>query len=259
MIYPKSFFATRSSQEKKMGSFKLKSLVKPIARRGVWNAKKKSIFQVLIPRCKRDGQPEYGRFTLKEIRRIVLQAKSNIQELMPYFKDYDNLGNYLNEYGGLVDLAIYKALIKEKIEPGYAMNLVADMIWQARMNTKGLIPIYDPLRLKLANLRTKDAMAFLGRRLEDGLKYPYSEPGYKAELYKDNDVYCMDFYSCAVFDFYKQFGQEEMTLFRRTWCTFDYSVAELLVEGGKYQREHTLSDGDEVCDMRWFIDKHVTA
>ncbi|MFW9957352.1 MAG: hypothetical protein ACFFCT_04710, partial [Candidatus Odinarchaeota archaeon] len=78
-----------------MGSTRLKSLVKPIARRGAWNAKKKAIFQVLIPRCRRDGQPEYGRFTLKEIKRIILQAKSNIQGLMPYFKDFDNLGNYL--------------------------------------------------------------------------------------------------------------------------------------------------------------------
>ena len=60
---------------------------------------------------------------------------------------------------------------------------------------------------------------------------------------------------CPVYDFYKQFGQEEMTLFRKTWCTFDYTSAEYAAEGGKYQRKHTLSDGDEVCDMRWFINK----
>ncbi len=235
----------------------LRSLVKPIIRRAVWKAKKKTIFQVLISRCRRDGLPEFGRFTLGEIKRIILQAKSNIQELMLYFKDFDKIGNYMNEYGGLIDLAIYRALIKEKIESNYAMNLVGDMIWQARMNSKGIVPIYDPLRLKLAKLRSKDRTAFLGKRLEDGLKFPYSEPGYKAELYKDNDVYCMDFYSCAVHEFYKQFGQEEMTLFRRSWCTFDYSVAKILVEGGKYQREHCLSDGDDVCDMRWFIDNEV--
>lgn len=238
-----------------MGSTALKSLVKSLVRRLAWRAKRKAVFQVLISRCRRDGLPEYGRFTLREIKQIVQQTKLNIRELMPHFIDFDSLGNYLNEYGGLMDLAIHRALVKEGIEPDYAMSLVGDMIWQARMNAKGLIPIYDPLRLKLAKLRTKDPMAFLGRRLEDGLRFPYSEPGYRADLYKDNDVYCMDFYSCAVFDFYKQFGHEEMTLFRRAWCTFDYSVAELLVEGGRYQREHTLSDGDDVCDMKWFIDK----
>ncbi|MHA1904472.1 MAG: L-2-amino-thiazoline-4-carboxylic acid hydrolase [Candidatus Thorarchaeota archaeon] len=238
-----------------MSSRALKSFAKPIARRLAWRAKRKAIFQVLVSRCRQDGLPEFGRFTLGEIKQIIHQAESNIGDLMPYFIDFDKIGNYLNEYGGLMDLAIYRALVKEKIEPKYAMSLVADMIWQARMNAKGLIPIYDPLRLRLAKLRTKDPMAFLGKRLEDGLKFPYSEPGYRAELYKDNDVYCMDFYSCAVYDFYKQFGEEEMNLFRRSWCTFDYSMAELLVEGGKYQREHTLSDGDEVCDMRWFIDE----
>jgi len=237
----------------------LRSLAKPIIRRAVWKAKKKAFSQVLISRCRREGIPEFGRFTPREIKRIILQAESNIQDLMPYFKDYDKIGNYMNEYGGLIDLAIYRALIKEKIESDYAMNLVGDMIWQARVNSKGIVPIYDPLRLKLARLRTRDRISFLGKRLEDGLKFPYSEPGYKAELRKDNDVYCMDFYSCAVHEFYKQFGQEEMTLFRRSWCTFDYSVAEILIEGGKYQREHCLSDGDEICDMRWFIDKQTTA
>jgi hypothetical protein len=240
-----------------MKSIGLRSITKPIIRRAVWKAKKKAVSQTLISRCRKDGLPELGRFTPREIKQIILRARSSIQELMPYFTDYDKIGNYMNEYGGLVDLAIYRALTKEEIEPDYAINLVGDMIWQARMNTKGLVPIYDPLRLRLAKLRTKDPFDFLGKRLEDGLKFPYSEPGYKAELRKENDVYHMNFYSCAVHDFYKQFGQEEMTLFRRSWCTFDYSVAKLLVEGGKYQRGHTLSDGDDVCDMRWFIDKEL--
>jgi hypothetical protein len=102
-------------------------------------------------------------------------------------------------------------------------------------------------------MTTKNPTAFLGKRLQDATKFPYGEPGYKVKLYRDHDVFCMDFYSCAVHDFFKQFGKEEMTLFRRTWCTFDYSVAELLVEGGRYRREHTLSDGDGVCDMRWSV------
>lgn len=122
----------------------------------------------MTPRCRENGIPEHGRFIPMEIERIILQTETNIVELLPYFKDHESIGNYLNTYGGFVDLAIYRALVKEMVEPSYAMDL-------------------------------------------------------------------------------------EMTLFRRTWCTFDYSVAELLVEGGKYQREHTLSDGDEVCDMRWFI------
>jgi len=220
-----------------------------------WAAKKKTIEQVLASRCRRDGMPQYGRFTPKEIRQIIFQANSNIRELMPYLNNLDNVGNYQNEYVGLIDLAIYKALLKAKTDPNYAVNLVGDMQWQGVVNSKGLIPIIDPLRKKLHKLTTKDSMAYLEKRLKAMMKYPYSEPGYKIEFYKDKKVYCMDIYSCPVFDFYKQFGEEEVTLFRKTWCTFDYTSAEHLVEGGKYQRKHTLSDGDEVCDMRWSINK----
>ena len=194
--------------------------------------------------------PEYGRFISRDIEQIIFQAHSNIKELTLYFSGFDNIGNYLWEYLGLIDLAIHRALVKERIDPDYAMNLVGDMIWQSRVNANSLIPIIDPLKLKLAKIMTKNPMAFKEKCLKDGMKFPYSEPGYKVELYKDKNVYCLYFYSCPLFDFYKQFGKKEMTLFRKTWCACDYAAAEHLVEGGKYERKHTLSDGDEVCYMR---------
>ena len=123
------------------------------------------------------------------------------------------------------------------------------------MNSKGLIPIIDPIKKRLLKLSTKEPISFLEKRLKEMMKYPFSKPGYKIEFYKDNKIFCMDVYTCPVYDFYKQFGKEEMILFRRTWCTFDYTAAEHVVEGGKYERKHTLSDGDKVCDMRWYIKK----
>lgn len=42
-----------------------------------------------------------------------------------------------------------------------------------------------------------------------------------------------------------------MELFRRSWCTMDYPLCEAMVEGGRFSREHALSHGDDVCDMRW--------
>lgn len=238
-----------------MRSTTLKKLIKRIVRKMAWIVMKKTVIQVLTPRCRRDGMPEYGRFTPSDIEQIIFQAHLNVKELMPYFNDLDNIGNYQNEYAGLLTLAMYRALVKENIAPDYAVTLVGDMQWQSIVNAKGIIPVIDPLRKKLAKLATKDPMNYLEKRLKDMMKYPYSEPGYKTEFYKDKNVYCMDIYSCPAYDFYKQFGQEEMNLFRRTWCTFDFSAAEHAVEGGKYLREHTLSDGDEVCDMRWFINK----
>lgn len=196
-----------------------RNLITSAIRRAAWSAKKKTIKQILQSRCRRDGIPEYGRFTPREIEQIIHQANLNIKELMPHFVDHDNIGNYLMEYGGLLDLAIYRVLINEMVDTDYAMGLIGDMIWQARVNAKGLIPIIDPLRMKIAKLTTQNPMGYLEKRLRDGMKYPYSKPGYKIEFYRDK--------------------------------------AEYLVEGGKYQREYTLSDGDEVCDMRWFIERDV--
>lgn len=31
----------------------------------------------------------------------------------------------------------------------------------------------------------------------------------------------------------------------------DFPVCESMVAGARYEREHTFSDGDDVCDMRW--------
>jgi len=194
----------------------LNSLAKLITRKVIWRAKKKTINQTLVARCRRDNMPEYGRFTPREIKETIFQANLNIKELMPYFNDTDNIGNYQNTYVGLVDLAIYRALVKKGITRDYATNLVGDMMWLAAMNAKGMIPIIDPLRKKLTQLRSKDSMTYLGKRLKSMLKYPYSEPGYKTEFYLTENIYHMDIYSCPVFDFYYQFGEEEMTFFRKT-------------------------------------------
>jgi hypothetical protein len=73
-----------------------KKIVKQIIHKAAWNELKKSIIQVLRCRCRQDGIPEYGRFTQKEIKRIILQTNSKIKELMPYLDDLSNIGNYQN-------------------------------------------------------------------------------------------------------------------------------------------------------------------
>ncbi len=224
-------------------------LIKQIIQKQVWIIKKKSVVQVLTPRCRRDGEPEYGRFTTTDIERTIQHTHSIILELMPYFKDLPNIGNYMMAYASMIDLAIYRALLREKVDPGYATNLIGDINWQFVVNTGG----YYRLKRKLIALKTKDPVERMGMFLSDMLKFPYAKPGYRAELYKEGNVYHMNFYSCPVYDFYKQFGNEELTLFRKVFCTYDYAAAERLIEGGRHQREHTLSDGDEACDMRWFI------
>ncbi|UCC20868.1 MAG: hypothetical protein JSV62_06205, partial [Promethearchaeota archaeon] len=86
-----------------------KSFIKRIIRKVAWKSKRKTIPQILASRCRQDGLPEYGRFTLRDIEQIIFQAELNIKDLMPYFEDLENIGNYQNQYIGLIDLAIYRA------------------------------------------------------------------------------------------------------------------------------------------------------
>ena len=69
----------------------LNKLAKRIIRKMAWTAKKKTIMQVLKPRRRRDGMPEYGRFISRDIEQEIFQAHLSINELTPYFSDFDSL------------------------------------------------------------------------------------------------------------------------------------------------------------------------
>ena len=46
----------------------------------------------------------------------------------------------------------------------------------------------------------------------------------------------------------------EVEAFRRSWCEYDWPGADLIAADGRsghYERTHTLSEGDSVCDMCW--------
>jgi hypothetical protein len=228
-------------------------LVKSLMRKLAWQAKKKTMYQILSSRCRRDGLPEYGRFTRAEIKRIIYNANLNTRGLMGSFQDVNTLGSYQSTYLALLDLAIYRALLKENVERNYAVNLIGDMMWQAALNNQGIVPVIDPLRKMLRKFTTKNPLVILEKRLRDMMQYPYTEAVYKMKFHQEKGVMNMDIYACPVYDYYKQIGEEEINLCRKTWCTFDFSAAGYIVEGGQYTREHCLSDGDEMCDMRWFI------
>ncbi len=236
-----------------MGSPLLNRFNKSIIRSIMLSAKKRTIPQILAARCRRENQPEFGRFTKREIKRIAARVELNIASLMPYLQDLENIGNYQTTFGGLIDLAIYRALVDHGVAKEYAVSLVGDMQWQSIVNANGTMPIIDPLRSGFWRWTIKDPLEILGKRIQVAMKFPYGEPGYKMKVSRVKNVYHMDIYTCPVYEFFKQFGAEEMHLFRRTHCTFDFAIADFRFEWGRYQRAHTLSDGDDVCDMRFSV------
>lgn len=223
-----------------------------IMRHLVLSAKKKAIRSELTVRNRAHARPKEGRFTDRDIDRIIAQVESNMLDLLPLMPRQKSLGNLRNVYAGLIDLALYRALLHEGTEKSYASELVADTMWRVVEDNW-----YFNLRKfigRMNKFQSGDPLRKLGKKLKQVMRFPYNPPGYTIQLQRVDNVYHMDIYSCPVYDFFKKLGQEELDLFRHTWCTFDYAVAEkVFVQGGNYERQHTLSDGDEVCDMRWCI------
>jgi len=56
-----------------------KKLIKQIIRKMAWTVKKKTIMQILTPRRKWDGMPEYGRFTSRDMVTIFFLSGSLIR------------------------------------------------------------------------------------------------------------------------------------------------------------------------------------
>jgi len=84
-------------------------------------------------------------------------------------------------------------------------------------------------------------------------RYPFSEPGYQGEFHEEADHLRTDWIRCAPFEYVKAHGREgELAFFFRTWCMYDWALAQIITANGRYERDHTLSVGDEVCDMRWY-------
>lgn len=82
------------------------------------------------------------------------------------------------------------------------------------------------------------------------LRYPFSRPGYDWQAQPEPDGFTLDIYRCPVYDYLQSQGEDEFML--NSWCTLDFALAQVVTEGGHYERPHTLAAGDAVCDMKWY-------
>ncbi|MEW5816755.1 MAG: L-2-amino-thiazoline-4-carboxylic acid hydrolase [Spirochaetota bacterium] len=227
----------------------MKTTIQTKLRRPIWNRNQKAARKVLTGRLRSQEESQKGRFIPSDVDRILDQAWRNVDDLMPSMPEQKTLGNFHWVFSGLTLLAIYRSLLNEGTAKDYATNLISDIIWKA----------YESLRVirfisnSIIRLITSDLHKQLGIQLRLLLSYPYSPPGYEIDFSSDSDTHYMNIYRCPVLEFYRTQDEEALELFRKTWCVFDYAVAEVMVKGGRYERLHTLSAGDSVCDMRWFV------
>jgi hypothetical protein len=60
-----------------------------------------------------------------------------------------------------------------------------------------------------------------------------------------------------MYEYFKSQGEEEFML--HSICTLDFALGQTLAKGGHYERPHTLSAGDRLCDMKWYAQSRSAA
>ncbi len=189
-----------------------------------------------------------GRFTREDVDRVLEGMWPKFERLLAdaHLERWEARGNRQNVTLAALSLATFRALLEFGVERDYAIELFSDVGWVVYQRL---------LRLPrfVARLASRDPQKRMNRILRRLLRYPFSPPGYKRRWWLDRDRFCVDIYRCPPYEFIKENGEEgDAEFFYKTWCTYDDALAQAIVKGGYYERPHTLSRGDDVCDMRWY-------
>ena len=213
-------------------------------------------FSVLVGRYILLEEPRRGRYSKRQLKKIYQKIKieQNKLRLDSDLSQYKSHGNRLLVFCGINSLAAYRVLRNEGVSHQYATILIGDVIWKLYLFGAKFL-------WKIIGLIYREPQKRLNTTLRLLCKYPFnSDPkGYQFKLQKEIDHLSINFSQCVVHQFFKNKGSdEEMDFFRNSWCLYDFALPEYLIEGGNYERKHTLSHGDNVCDMKWYARPNKT-
>jgi hypothetical protein len=188
--------------------------------------------------------PSKGRFTTTDLNRVLKTTMQYFEILLPKANigRFETLGSRMNVMLGVASLAMNKALLDEGVERDYAVSLFADVAWK----------VYEKfvvLPRLLARLATRDPQKRMNFILHSFLRFPFNSSGYRWKIKSQDKGFQIDFFRCPVRDYFHEIGAEDFLL--NSWCTLDYALAQVMVKNGHYERSHTLSAGDPLCDMTW--------
>ena len=215
--------------------------------------------QILMGRMKEKGVPEGGRFLKFEVDAILDQTWKNVDEMLPdaNLESMPTKGNQLNVLLAVVTVGAYHALLEAGINKNYAIELFADIGW--KLYTKFL-----PLPKFIAGIATRDPQKRINMIMRMFMLFPFStpgRPGYVCKAWAEEGQFNTYWSHCPPFEFVRKFVEShgdrgEIAAYQQSWCAYDWALTYALVDGsagngGYYERPHTLSFGDELCDMRW--------
>jgi hypothetical protein len=226
----------------------------------VRHAARRAARQTLAGRLIDRDCPERGRFLPHDVTMLLDRAWTEQNQLVRE-ANLDRLptrGSRHNVFLALLTISAFHALIERRVERVYAMELVTDVGWKLYVRFLAIPKL-------AARLLCRDPQARVNLVIRMFMVYPFrasGRPGYECRAWKEHDRFCTFWTHCppleAVREFVARHGNRgEVDAFRRSWCSFDWALANAIADGGfgeagHYERPHTLSAGDDVCDMCWY-------
>ena len=216
------------------GRAALLTLLRPWVR---WAAR-----SAIAGRSRSRDEPTAGRFTRKDVDRLLGAAWANFDRLSPQLPREATLGSRQNVVLACLTLSMLQALLAEGIERDYAIELIGDACWKVYAQW-GQIP-----RL-LSRASTRDPAKRMRMSVDMFLRYPFNQPGYR---YRYRDIAeprgrGLDMLRCPVADYLTANGAADLCV--GTWCNLDYPLARMW--GGELERHGTLAGGAKRCDFRF--------
>lgn len=221
---------------------------------------RRAAYQILEGRLIEQDRPERGRLLRHDVDQILDRARIELDRLTfeAKLERLPTRGSRHNTLLALFMLSAYHAVVERGIEPSYAAELVADVGWKFYERMVA-VPRF------IARCLYRDPQKQINFILRLFLIYPFSsagKPGYELKAWSEADRYCTFWTHCpplqAVRDYIEKHGDHgELEVFQRSWCTYDWALTYAMVSGGfqqkgYYERPHTMSKGDDVCDMCWY-------
>lgn len=202
-----------------------------------------------------DGQrvrwlPGEAREFLKNLPVEVTSLRSHAN-----LNNLPNFGNRLMVELTVWTIGAYRALRSMGVTTEEARALVADIGWVVYAQMLRLYSL--PFRLI-----TRNPAKRLRWTIKALLRFPFSvseAPGYAAKISETEEGILTHFTHCPPQSFVRRLGEEagnqdDLLAFQQSWCRYDWAGADLIAGDGRrdhYERPHTLSHGDAVCDMCW--------
>lgn len=188
----------------------------------------------------------FGQNTLAEAKRIYPNA--GLSEL-------PTVGSRLVVELAVFTVAGYRALRQDGIDPVSARQAIADTGWDVyrQMLASAALP---------AKIMTRNPARRLVWTIRILLWFPFNggkKPGYVVKVKSDKTRIETFFLHCPPQTFVRRIAEIEndteiLDAFYESWCRYDWPGADLIAGDGlrgHYDRPHTLSRGDGVCDMCW--------